>query len=84
MRPLNELRDAAADAVRHRLGSQYVRIMRSGPALMAELPRGLATAPAAEQPELARLLVAAVRAVDAAAYKHGAGRQAAAALHRHH
>ena len=72
VRPLHELRDAAAAAVRHRLGSQYVRIMRSGPELLAELLRGLATAPAAERPELARLLVAAGRAVDAAAYKHGA------------
>ncbi|WP_347877241.1 helix-turn-helix transcriptional regulator [Streptomyces sp. 8K308] len=72
VRPPPELHDVVSQAVRYRLGSQYVRIMRSGPNLLAELLRALATVPAADRAAVARLLVAASRAVDAAAYKHGA------------
>lgn len=72
IRPLPELRAAVADAVAWRLGSQYVRIMRDGPELLAELLRALDTAQPGQDAEVASLLVAACRAVDAAAYKHGA------------
>lgn len=40
VRPLVALRTAVADAVAWRLGSQYVRIMRDVPGLLAELLRG--------------------------------------------
>lgn len=69
VRPLPELRTAVDNVVAWRLGSQYVRIMREGPALLAEILRAAHAAPADQQP---RLLVCACRAVDDAAYKHGA------------
>lgn len=72
VRPVAELRAAVEEAVAWRLGSQYVRIMRDVPGLLAELLRARDSGPAEQQPEMARLLVAACRAVDAAAYKHGA------------
>jgi transcriptional regulator with XRE-family HTH domain len=72
VRPLPELRSAVGDAVAWRLGSQYVRIMRDAPGLLAELLRALDSATGEDEREAARLLVSACRAVDAAAYKHGA------------
>ncbi|WP_129841620.1 helix-turn-helix transcriptional regulator [Streptomyces sp. RFCAC02] len=72
VRELCVLRDAVAEAVQQRLAAQYVRIMRSGPDLLAELLRALAVVPARDRAEVAQLLVGASRAVDAAAYKYGA------------
>ncbi|MFI0812000.1 helix-turn-helix domain-containing protein [Streptomyces echinatus] len=72
VRPIADLRSAVDTAVRWRLGTQYTRIVRDLPDLLAELTRALHTAPAAEHAELARLLVSAYRSADAAAYKLGA------------
>ncbi|RKN45865.1 helix-turn-helix domain-containing protein [Streptomyces hoynatensis] len=72
VRSLAELREAVAAVVTQRLQSQYVGTMRVGPDLLTELLRALAIAPADARAEVARLVVAACRAVDAAAYKSGA------------
>ncbi|MGW2920437.1 helix-turn-helix domain-containing protein [Streptomyces angustmyceticus] len=71
-RDLPVLREAVAAAVGLRLSAQYSRIARSVPGLLAELCRALNTAPSADRPAVARLLVDACRAADAVAFKHGA------------
>ncbi|EST24406.1 hypothetical protein M878_30810 [Streptomyces roseochromogenus subsp. oscitans DS 12.976] len=72
VRPLHELREVVDAAVSWRLAARYTRIARELPDLLAELARGYHQAPAAEQAELAGLLVRAYRAADAVAYKFGA------------
>lgn len=72
VRPLTELRAAVDEAVTWRLGSQYLRIAQASPALLTELSRSHLGASGPERREMARLLTAAYRAADAAAYKAGA------------
>lgn len=72
VRPVPELRTAVEAMVNWRLAAQYVQIVRHAPDLLAELLRGLHTAPPSHKAELARLVVAACRAADAVAYKFGA------------
>ncbi|KAB8158921.1 helix-turn-helix domain-containing protein [Streptomyces sp. 3MP-14] len=72
VRSLAELRAAVAESAAHRLGAQYLRIMRTGPGLLVELLRTLHATPAGGRQELARLAVAACRSVDAVAYKYRA------------
>lgn len=72
VRPLRDLRAAVSEAVKWRLGAQYLRLANGLPLLLAELTRALNTAPAAERADVARLLVAAYRSADAVAYKFGA------------
>ncbi|AYN43433.1 XRE family transcriptional regulator [Streptomyces dangxiongensis] len=72
VRPIVDLRSAVDTAVQWRLGSQYTRIVRDLPNMLAELTRAFHTAPEAERAELAQLLVSAYRSADAAAYKLGA------------
>ncbi|MDN3054679.1 helix-turn-helix transcriptional regulator [Streptomyces sp. SRF1] len=72
VRQLEQLRTDADEAVSWRLAAQYVRIARQLPALVSELIRAFHLAPPEERPETVGLLVAALRAADAAAYKYGA------------
>lgn len=72
VRPLDELRDAVNEAAQWRLASQYTRILRRMPDLLAELARAHQSAPAGEQSAVAALLVSAYRSADAAAFKLGA------------
>lgn len=72
VRALPELSRAVAEATSWRLGAQYVQIARKVPELLAELSRAFHSAPPGERQEIAALLVAAYRAADAVAYKHGA------------
>ncbi|WP_062214557.1 helix-turn-helix domain-containing protein [Streptomyces sp. NBRC 109706] len=69
---LPELREAVDEVQQYRLAAQYARIMREGPALLAEALRALAAAQPAERAEAARIAISACRTVDAAAYKYGA------------
>ncbi|MFF7411681.1 helix-turn-helix domain-containing protein [Streptomyces lydicus] len=71
-RGLPELSQAVSAAVELRLNAQYSRIARTVPDLLAELCRALSTAPPADQPAVAGLLVDACRAADAVAFKRGA------------
>jgi transcriptional regulator with XRE-family HTH domain len=71
-RDLPALREAVSTAVALRLNAQYSRIARTVPGTLAELCRTLSTAPSADRPAVARLLVDACRAADAVAFKHGA------------
>ncbi|MEV7731594.1 helix-turn-helix transcriptional regulator [Streptomyces sp. NPDC088921] len=72
VRPIHELRTAAAESARWRLGAQYTRIARRLPGLLTDLARAYHAAPADERAELAQLLVRAYRSADAVAYKFGA------------
>lgn len=72
VRPMPVLRTAVAEAVRWRLGSQYVRLAQEMPVLLGELARARAAATGGERQEVARLMVAAYRSADAVAYKGGA------------
>ncbi|GLW46922.1 hypothetical protein Stsp02_25840 [Streptomyces sp. NBRC 14336] len=72
VRPTPQLAAVIAEAARWRLAAQYTRIVRELPDLLGELARAYHTAPLAERPELARLLVGAYRSADAVAYKFGA------------
>ncbi|MFG1703336.1 helix-turn-helix domain-containing protein [Nonomuraea sp. M3C6] len=71
VRPLPELRAAVAEAVAWRLASQYVRIVGRVPGLLGELFRAMHTAPERD-PDVAALVVSALRSADAVAYKVGA------------
>ncbi|WP_405935741.1 helix-turn-helix domain-containing protein [Streptomyces sp. NBC_00726] len=72
IRPLPELHASVAQATAWRLSAQYLQIARRIPDLLAELARASASAPPANAPQIAELLVTAYRAADAVAYKHGA------------
>ncbi|MGY1498523.1 helix-turn-helix domain-containing protein [Streptomyces sp. QTS52] len=72
VRPLHELREAVDETVQWRLASQYTRIARTLPGLLAELARARYEAPPDQRRELAELLVTAYRSADAVAYKFGA------------
>lgn len=72
VRSRRELRAAVDETVRWRLASQYTRIARTLPSLLAELARALHTAPSEQRREVAQLLVTAYRSADAVAYKFGA------------
>lgn len=72
VRPMPELHTAVAEAVTLRLASQYARLSTEMPTLLPELGRALQLARGGERLEVAALLVAAYRAADAVAYKHGA------------
>ncbi|MFG2138069.1 helix-turn-helix domain-containing protein [Streptomyces sp. NPDC048650] len=71
-RDLWVLGEAVASVVAHRLNSQYVRIARTVPGLLAELCRALQDAPPGERAAVARLMVDTCRAADAVAFKYGA------------
>ncbi|MFI6249068.1 helix-turn-helix domain-containing protein [Streptomyces sp. NPDC051016] len=72
VRPIGELRKAVDEAEAWRLGSQYTRLVRRMPELLAELARAHQAAAAGERAATAALLVSAYRSADAAAYKLGA------------
>lgn len=72
VRPLTELRTEVEEIAQRRLASQYTRIMRTGPDLLAETLRALAVAQPEERAQAARIAISACRTVDAAAYKYGA------------
>lgn len=72
VRPVRQLHAAVDEAVNWRLGAQYVRLSQTMPALLEELARALQRSRGAERATMAALLVAAYRAADAVAYKHGA------------
>ncbi|WSG14802.1 helix-turn-helix domain-containing protein [Nonomuraea sp. NBC_01738] len=71
-RPLPELASAVAEAAAWRVAAQYVRIIATMPGLLAELFRAHQLAAPQQQPNIARLMVSALRSADAVAYKAGA------------
>ncbi|MGW7352783.1 helix-turn-helix domain-containing protein [Streptomyces sp. NPDC054784] len=71
VRSEGELRAAVTEMVTWRLGSQYLRVAREAPSLLAELLRALHGAGGQERRERARLLTNALRSADAVAYKTG-------------
>jgi transcriptional regulator with XRE-family HTH domain len=71
VRPLPELDAAVQRCVDWRLNSQYARMVEHAPSLIAELQRAVDTHTGADRLHAARLLAAAYRSADAAAYKHG-------------
>ncbi|MFF9982914.1 helix-turn-helix domain-containing protein [Streptomyces erythrochromogenes] len=72
LRPLAELRDDMSSAVEWRLAAQYGLIAAQAPQLLRDALAHLHSASATHREEAARLVVAAARAADAAAYKYGA------------
>ncbi|WP_455354878.1 helix-turn-helix domain-containing protein [Streptomyces sp. SYSU K217416] len=69
---ITDLQAAVDEAVKWRLGAQYVRLADRVPKLLEQTIRAIHTSGGAEQQEAARLLVSAARSADAVAYKFGA------------
>ncbi|MFI5880783.1 helix-turn-helix domain-containing protein [Streptomyces sp. NPDC051554] len=68
---LQELQTAVDEAVGWRLAAQYALIARQIPSLIDEALRTLHHTDGAQRQQAARLVVAAARTADAAAYKYG-------------
>lgn len=71
-RPLDQLRNDIATAVRFRLAARYGLIAAQGPTLLGDALAYLHSASGSQTEEAASLVVAAARTVDAVAYKFGA------------
>lgn len=71
VRPLNELAVRVQKMVEQRLNSEYARLVDGLAPLLAELQRAVQHYQGADRQQAARLLAAAYRSADAAAYKYG-------------
>lgn len=69
-RPLRELAASVETLTQQRVNSQYAQLAENAPGILEELFRAAATAADPSPPRAARLLVLALRAADAAAYKY--------------
>jgi transcriptional regulator with XRE-family HTH domain len=70
-RPLAALAAAVDELTQHRVDSRYGQLAEQAPAVLDELFRTLDSATGRQRQDVARLLVLALRACDAVAYKYG-------------